>query len=117
LVVRSVHQLSEAFPGRREDIEGDTSLLVGDGSVGNVRWNDVNVASTETTLLASELEVEGSFQDRAYLLLPVLVDGSDSSRLEVDEADVEALPEHGAHDDAGFNGQRRDILLDIEDEG
>jgi hypothetical protein len=87
LAARSLQQLSKALPGRREDIEGHTSLP-GDGSVGNVRWDDVDIASTKSALFAGELELEGSFEDRAYLLLWMLVNVSDSSGLEVDEADV-----------------------------
>src|ERR671919_2733772 len=33
-VARSLHELSKAFPGRREDIEADASLLGGDASGG-----------------------------------------------------------------------------------
>jgi hypothetical protein len=70
LVARSLHQRSKALPGRRKDIQGDTSLLAGDGSVGNVRGNNVDIASTEHALFASKLELEGSFKDGADLFLP-----------------------------------------------
>ncbi len=101
----TLQQLSEALPGRREDVEGDASLLAGDGSVGNIRWNDVDIASPEKAPFASKLKLEGSFEDRAYLLLSMLMDGSHSLGLEVDEADVEALSENRSDDDAGFNGK------------
>jgi hypothetical protein len=114
LVARSLHQLSKALPRRREDIEGDTSLLAGDGSMGNVRWNNVDIPWTENALFASKLKLEGSFKDRADLFLPMLVNGRHSVGLEVDEADIHALSENRSDDDAGFNGQRRDVPLQIQ---
>src|SRR5215216_5404991 len=114
LVARSLHQRSKALPGRREDIQGDTALLVGDGSVGNVRWNDVDIAWTKDALFASKLKLEGSFKDGAYLFLPMLVNGSHSVGLEVDEADIHAVPENRLYDNAGFNGQRRDVPLEVQ---
>jgi hypothetical protein len=117
LASRSLQQLSKALPGRREDIEGDASLLVGDCSVGNIRWNNIDIAFTKSAPVARQLKLERSFKDRAYLLLPMLVDRSHGSGLEVDEADIQTLPENRPYDDAGFNGQRRDILLDVQIRG
>jgi hypothetical protein len=71
LVAQSLHQLSKAPPGRREDIKGDTALLADDGSVGNVRWNHIDIAWMEDALVASKLKLEGSVKDGADLFLPM----------------------------------------------
>jgi hypothetical protein len=65
-------------------------------------------------LFASKLKLEGSFKDCAYLFLPMLVDGSHGVGLEVDEADIHAVPENRSYDNAGFNGQRRGVPLEIQ---
>src|SRR5215216_4980429 len=114
LVARSLRQRSEALPGRGEDIEGDTALLAGDGSVGNVRWNNIDIAWMEDALFASKLKLEGSFKDGADLFLPMLVDGSHGVGLEVDEVDIQAVPENRSYDNAGFNGQRRGVPLEVQ---
>jgi hypothetical protein len=54
LVVGSLRQFSKALSRRGEDIEGDTALLAGDGAVGNVRWNNIDIASTEDALFAGK---------------------------------------------------------------
>jgi hypothetical protein len=117
LVARSLHQLSKTLPGRREDIQGDTSLFAGDRAVGDIRWNDVNIASTEDALFASKLELEGSFKDGPDLFFPMLVHGRHGSGLEVDEADIQALPKNRSYDNTGFNGQRRDVPLEVQVRG
>jgi hypothetical protein len=117
LVARSLDQRSKALPGRREDIEGDTALLAGDGAVGNVRWNHIDIAWMEDAPFSSKLKLEGSFKDGADLFLSMLVNGSHRVGLEVDEADIHAVPEHRSDDNAGFNGQRRDVPLEVQVRG
>jgi hypothetical protein len=72
--------------------------------VGNIGWDNVDIASTENAPFASKLELEGSFKDCAYLFLPMLVNGSHRAGLKVDEADIHAVPENRSYDNAGFNG-------------
>ena len=82
--------------------------------MGNVRWNNVDIAWTEDALFASKLKLEGSFKDGADLFLPMLMNGSHGVGLKVDEAHIHALAENRSYDDAGFNGQRSDVLLEIQ---